>query len=61
MRIVVMTNVVFSVAEAAAIGLTSTITTHVFSVAEAGAHFDLPLRFLILTFHRLNTQNNAHK
>jgi hypothetical protein len=41
--------------------LLSTMTVDVFSVAEAGAHFDLPLRFLILTFHKLNTQNNTHK
>jgi hypothetical protein len=37
------------------------MTIGVFSVAEAGAHFDLPLRFRNLTFHKLNTQHNTHK
>jgi hypothetical protein len=41
--------------------LLSTMTIDVFSVADAGAQFDLPLRFRNLTFHKLSTQNNTHK
>ena len=66
MRFIVMTNVVSSVAEAAAF-LTYLVhffmmTIDVFFYAEAGAHLLTHLmRFLILTFYKLNTQHNTHK
>jgi hypothetical protein len=41
--------------------LLSTLTIDVFSVAGAGTHFGLPLRFRILTIHKLNTQHNTQK
>jgi hypothetical protein len=37
------------------------MTTDVFNDDEAGAHFDLPLRFLAIIFYKLNSQHNTHK
>jgi hypothetical protein len=37
------------------------MTFDVFNDDEAGAHFDLPLRFLAITYYKLNSQHNIHK